>query len=204
MTNILRRVVVMIGGSGSNLQALIAHPHHGVHYDIVGVISHRPEAYGLQRAQKADIPTLVVDHTLFETREEFENALLEATRTFRPDWIALAGFMRVLSPLFIRAYAGRLLNIHPALLPKYKGLHTHRRVLAAGDAVHGASVHFATEDLDGGPVIAQRTVPVLPNDDETTLAARVLAVEHQLYPETLSRVIQGLLNIDQNLVTVDH
>lgn len=203
MPNFPRRVVVMIGGSGSNLQALLDHPYHGTSYHIVGVVSHRPEAYGLQRAAKAQIPTSVIDHTLYPTREAFEEALIAATQVWDPHWIALAGFMRVLSPLFIRAFEGQILNIHPALLPKYKGLHTHRRVLEAGDTVHGASVHFATEALDGGPVIAQMTVPVLPTDDESTLAARVLAVEHQLYPEILAQAGDGRLKMAANVGTVD-
>lgn len=197
------RVVVMIGGNGSNLQALIDHPSHHQSYDIVGVISHRPDAYGLQRAAKAQIPTQIIDHTQYDTREAFETALINAITLWTPDWIALAGFMRLLSPFFIRAYAGKIFNIHPALLPQYKGLHTHRRVLDAGDTVHGASVHFATEALDGGPIIAQATVPVLPHDDESTLAARVLAIEHQLYPQIIAWAGEGRLKMDANFVMVD-
>lgn len=197
-----RRVVVMIGGNGSNLQALIDNPQHGKAYDIVGVLSHRPDAFGLQRATKAGLPIQVVDHTLFESRNDFEAALLEALKTWEPDWIALAGFMRVLSPDFVNAYRNQILNIHPALLPKYKGLHTHRRVLEAGDSQHGATVHGVTAALDDGPIIAQTAVSVLPDDDEATLAARVLAVEHQLYPHVITLAATGKLTLTEDSVRI--
>lgn len=197
-----RRVIVMIGGNGSNLQALIDHEAHRKHYDIVGVISHRPDAFGLSRAAKANIPTAVVDHKQFEDREAFETALLAAIQDWQPDWIVLAGFMRVLSPLFIAAYPNKILNIHPALLPKYKGLYTHQRALAAGETVHGATVHCVTEALDGGPIILQRSVPVFANDTEETLAARVLKIEHQLYPKVVSLAAQGRLHFAEECVSI--
>ncbi|WHU44201.1 phosphoribosylglycinamide formyltransferase, partial [Pseudomonas fulva] len=158
-------VVVLLSGSGSNLQALIdssAIPDSAVR--IGAVISNRADAYGLQRAAAAGIETAVLDHTEFEGREAFDAALVACIDGFAPDLVVLAGFMRILSGGFVRHYQGRLLNIHPSLLPRYKGLHTHRRALEAGDAEHGCSVHFVTEELDGGPLVVQAVVPVAPDD----------------------------------------
>ncbi len=196
-------VVVLIGGNGSNLQALIDHEQHRCAYEIVGVISHREQAYGLTRAKLANIPSLVVDHQHYQAREDFESALQTAIKSFAPRLIALAGFMRILSPAFINACSQPILNIHPSLLPKYKGLHTHERVLVAGDKETGVSVHFVTDELDGGPIVAQASVPVLTEDSPEVLQARVFPVEHWLYPQVITWFAQNRLKNDQNVVTLD-
>ncbi len=183
-------VVVLISGSGSNLQALI---DAASAYRIVAVISNKADAYGLRRADDAGIPTAVVDHRAFADREAFDSALMEQIDGFSPGLVVLAGFMRILTPGFVRHYAGRLLNIHPSLLPKYQGLHTHQRAIDAGDTEHGASVHFVTEELDGGPVVAQGRVPIQADDSPAELAARVLEIEHQLYPAVVTWYATGRL-----------
>lgn len=185
-------VVVLISGSGSNLQALMD-ASAGSAYRIVGVISNKADARGLQRAADAGIATAVVDHLAFDSRETFDAALIEHIDAFSPGLIVLAGFMRILTPGFVRHYTGRLLNIHPSLLPKYQGLNTHQRAIDAGDAEHGASVHFVTEELDGGPVVAQARVPIEDTDQAKTLAARVLSVEHTLYPAVVDWFARGRL-----------
>ncbi|MFS1524354.1 phosphoribosylglycinamide formyltransferase [Microbulbifer sp. 2304DJ12-6] len=177
------KVAVLISGSGSNLQALLtASNKTEAPFSVCKVISNRPEAYGLARAAEAGVPTSVVDHHDFSSREAFDRALIEAIDRQSPDLVVLAGFMRILTPEFVRHYRGRLLNIHPSLLPKYQGLHTHRRALQAGDSEHGATVHFVTEELDGGPPIVQATVPVQAGDTPETLASRVQVQEHAIYP----------------------
>jgi len=175
-------VVVLISGSGSNLQALIDSQTTDNPVRIRAVISNRADAYGLERAQTAGIATRVLDHKAFDGREAFDAALIEAIDAFDPHLVVLAGFMRILTPGFVRHYAGRLLNIHPSLLPKYKGLHTHQRALEAGDTEHGCSVHFVTEELDGGPLAIQAVVPVQLDDSAESLARRVHQQEHQIYP----------------------
>ncbi len=191
------RLVVLISGSGSNLQAIIDACDNGtIEGEVVAVISNRPDAYGLERARRAGIAAEVLDHTAFDDRAAFDRALIGQIDAHRPDLVVLAGFMRILTPAFVQHYSGRLLNIHPSLLPAYQGLHTHRRVLEAGDPVHGASVHFVTEELDGGPVILQAEVPVLPDDDEQTLAARVLEQEHRIYPTVIQWFAEGRLRLD--------
>jgi phosphoribosylglycinamide formyltransferase 1 len=193
----LRRVAVLISGSGSNLQALIdAQPDWP--YRIVVVISNEATAGGLERAARAGIPTEVLSHRGFADRSAFDEALAAVIDRYRPDLIALAGFMRILAPGFAARYAGRLLNIHPSLLPKFRGLHTHRRALEAGEQEHGASIHFVTAELDGGPVIMQARVPVLPDDDPERLGARVLAQEHRLYPRVVGWFAQGRLQLSAN------
>ena len=178
------RLVVLISGGGSNLQAFIdASADPAYPCEVVAVISNRAGVFGLERAARAGIPAEVLDHTAFPTREAFDVALADRIDAHRPDLVILAGFMRILTPGFIRRYAGRLLNIHPSLLPKYPGLHTHQRAIDAGDAEAGATVHLVTEELDGGPVILQARVQVLPGDTADTLAARVLVEEHRIYPE---------------------
>ena len=158
-------VVVLISGSGSNLQALIdSVAHDGNPARIAAVISNRADAYGLQRAKQAGIATELLDHKQFDGREAFDAALIQAIDAHQPDLVVLAGFMRILTPGFVQHYAGRLLNIHPSLLPKYKGLHTHQRALEAGDSEHGCSVHFVTEELDGGPLVVQAVLPVMADD----------------------------------------
>ncbi|MCG7905970.1 MAG: phosphoribosylglycinamide formyltransferase [Candidatus Thiodiazotropha taylori] len=176
------KVVVLISGNGSNLQAIIDASQHHLPIEIAAVISNRPGVYGLQRAASAAIETAVLDHQAFADRASYDQALIELIDRYQPELVVLAGFMRILTTPFVRHYAGRLLNVHPSLLPKYTGLHTHKRALEAGEQLHGVSVHFVTEELDGGPLIAQAQVAVLPEDDPQSLAARVLEKEHQLYP----------------------
>jgi phosphoribosylglycinamide formyltransferase-1 len=188
-------IVVLISGSGSNLQALIDSTQAGNPARIAAVISNRADAYGLQRAQDAGIATQVLDHKQFDGREAFDAALVEAIDAFNPQLVVLAGFMRILTPTFVRHYAGRLLNIHPSLLPKYKGLHTHQRALEAGDNEHGCSVHFVTEELDGGPLVVQAVIPVQSNDSPTSLAQRVHQQEHVIYPLAVRWFAEGRLRL---------
>jgi len=186
------RLVVLISGGGSNLQAFIdaaADPAYPC--EVVAVISNRAGVFGLERAARADIPAEVLDHTAFASRDAFDTALADRINAHAPDLVILAGFMRILTPGFVARYDGRLLNIHPSLLPKYPGLHTHQRAIDAGDAEAGATVHLVTEELDGGPVILQARVPVLPGDTADTLAARVLVEEHRIYPEAARLVTLG-------------
>ena len=197
-------VVVLISGSGSNLQAIIDAAAAGLPFEIRAVISNQAQAYGLTRAAQAGIATAVLDHRPFKQRQAYDQALLKLIDDYRPGLVALAGFMRILTPDFVRHYQGRMFNIHPSLLPKYRGLHTHQRVLDAGDPVHGASVHFVTEELDGGPLIVQAQVPVLAGDDTERLAARVLQREHQIYPLAIRWFAEGRLRLDsQGQVTLD-
>jgi len=192
-------IVVLISGSGSNLQAIIdAAERGGLPVEIRAVISNRPGVQGLARAKKAGIPAEVLDHTAFASREDYDQALMALIDRFQPGLVVLAGFMRLLSDAFTDHYAGRLLNIHPSLLPAYKGLHTHRRALEDGASEHGASVHFVTAELDGGPVIAQVRVPVHPGDSPERLAARVLEREHRLYPEVIRWFAEGRLRLGED------
>ncbi len=187
----MKRVAILISGSGSNMVAL-AESMKGDHPGRpVLVLSNVPGAGGLAKAEALGIPTAVVDHRGFDGRVAFEAALSEALEAVRPDVICLAGFMRILTAGFTGRWAGKLLNIHPSLLPKYPGLDTHARAIAAGDAEAGASVHEVTEELDGGPILGQARVPVLPGDTPETLAARVLVEEHKLYPAVLRRFVTG-------------
>lgn len=177
------RTVILISGRGSNMMSLVEASQNGqCHIDVVAVISNRPNAGGLAFAQDKGIKTDCLDHTQFEGREAFDASLIEMIDQHQPDLVILAGFMRILTPEFTRHYAGRMLNIHPSLLPKYTGLNTHARALESGDAEHGASVHFVTEELDGGPVVLQSVVPILDNDHESDLTQRVLKTEHAIYP----------------------
>ncbi|MDQ2078492.1 phosphoribosylglycinamide formyltransferase [Marinimicrobium sp. ABcell2] len=190
------RVVVLISGTGSNLQALINAQQAGeLPIELVAVISNRPEAKGLKRAERAGIPTCVVDHTQFDGRESFDQALQRKIDAYQPDLIVLAGFMRILTEAFTRHYEGRMLNIHPSLLPKYQGLNTHERALQAGDEEHGVTIHFVTAELDGGPIALQARVPVLPDDDATSLAQRVLVQEHRIYPLAVKWFAEGRLRM---------
>ena len=188
-----KRVAVLISGRGSNMSALIeAAKAKDYPAEIVLVVSNRPDAAGLARAREAAIATAVIDHRLFrDDRAAFERALDDELREYRIDIVCLAGFMRLLTPWFITRWSGRILNIHPALLPEFKGLDTHGRALAAGVKRHGATVHFVVEETDAGPVISQQSVPVLQGDTEDTLAARVLEIEHRIYPEALRLVAEG-------------
>ena len=196
------RIVVLISGAGSNLQALIDASPRG-HFTIKAAISNNPAAAGLQRAAQAGIATAVVNHRHFRQRAAFERALQQCIDTHQPELLVLAGFMRILGRDFVDHYRGRLLNIHPSLLPKYRGINTHQRVLDAGEREHGVSVHFVTEELDGGPIIAQQRVPVLPADTADSLATRVLAQEHLLYPEVVSWYAAGRLRLEADGVWLD-
>lgn len=185
-----KKLVVLISGRGSNMRAIVDACHRGdIDAEICAVISNRPDAAGLEFAQAAGIDTAVIDHTRFDSREDFDTALARKIDEYAADFVILAGFMRILTAEFVAHYSGRLINIHPSLLPKFKGLDTHRRALEAGETEHGASVHFVTAELDDGPVIMQARVPVLPDDDEASLAARVLEQEHSLYPAAIQKVV---------------
>lgn len=197
-------LVVLISGSGSNLQAFIDAVGAGeLPARIAAVISNKADAYGLERARRAGIATEVLDHRPFERREDFDAALRERVERYRPDLIILAGFMRILTPAFVSPYRGRLFNIHPSLLPRYPGLDTHRRAIEAGDREAGATVHFVTEDLDGGPPIIQAKVPILAGDTPERLASRVLEQEHAIYPLAARWFAEGRLHLEDNEVTLD-
>jgi phosphoribosylglycinamide formyltransferase-1 len=197
-------VVVLLSGTGSNLQAMLDSFKDGdIPVRIRAVISNRTDAFGLQRARDAGIETCVLDHKGYEGREAFDAALIDLIDTFQPQLVVLAGFMRILSAGFVRHYQGRLLNIHPSLLPHYKGLHTHQRVLDAGDAVHGCTVHFVTEELDGGPLVVQAVIPVESDDSATSLAQRVHAQEHQIYPLAVRWFAEGRLSLGEEGALLD-
>lgn len=197
-------VVVLLSGTGSNLQALIdSDDVKASPATLRAVISNRADAPGLQRAKNAGIDTRVLDHTAFEGREAFDAALIEIIDTFNPHLVVLAGFMRILSAEFVRHYQGRLLNIHPSLLPKYKGLHTHQRALEAQDREHGCSVHFVTEELDGGPLVVQAVIPVESEDTPSSLAQRVHAQEHRIYPLAVRWFAEGRLSLDEQGALLD-
>ncbi|MBK1650032.1 phosphoribosylglycinamide formyltransferase [Rhabdochromatium marinum] len=192
-------VVVLISGSGSNLQALIDGQARGeLPIRLCAVISNRAKVRGLERARAAGISCAVLNHREFPDRDAFDQALQRLIDSFAPQLVVLAGFMRILTPALVRHYQGRLLNIHPSLLPKYPGLHTHERALAAGETEHGATVHFVTEELDGGPAILQARVPVLTGDDAETLATRVLRQEHIIYPQVVQWFASGRLRLDEH------
>ncbi len=197
----MKNVVILISGRGSNMEAIV-HTAQRERWNarIAAVISNRPDAAGLKFAQGQGIATAVVDHKAFESREAFDAALMQAIDPFQPDALVLAGFMRILTPGFIAHYAGRMLNIHPSLLPAFPGLHTHQRALDAGCQLAGTTVHGVTAELDHGPILAQALVPVLPDDDADRLAARVLALEHQLYPRALRWFLNDELEFDGNRV----
>lgn len=195
-------VVVLISGSGSNLQALIDGVANGsLPIRIAAVIANRGDAFGLERAQQAGIRTQVLSHKDFGDRDAFDAALMDLIDGFHPGLVVLAGFMRILTPGFVAHYRGRLLNIHPSLLPKYRGLHTHERALSAGETEHGATVHFVTAELDGGPAILQARVPVEAEDDASRLGARVLVQEHRLYPQVVRWFAQGRLKLSPDGLT---
>lgn len=198
------RVVVLISGNGSNLQALIDGWKAGdLPVELAAVISNRPGVKGLERAELAGIETRVLDHRRFSDREEFDAALQNEIDQFAPDLIVLAGFMRILTADLTRHYLGRMLNIHPSLLPKYQGLHTHERVLAAGDTEHGVTVHFVTAELDGGPAVIQARVSVAADDNADSLARRIQAQEHQIYPMAVKWFAQGRLTMNNGQALLD-
>ena len=192
----LKRIVVLISGSGTNLQAIIDATSL-VNYpgSIVGVVSNKSDAYGLIRAKEANIDTVALSHNDFESRELYDQVLISKIDQFKPDIIVLAGFMRILTPAFVQHYHGKLLNIHPSLLPKYQGLNTHQRAIDAGDTSHGVSVHFVTEELDGGPVILQAKVPIFKGDTSDDLAERVHEQEHRIYPLVVKWLCENRLSM---------
>ncbi len=197
-----KRVGVLISGRGSNLASLIEAAHEpDFPAEIALVISNKANALGLDRARDAGIETAIIDHKAFKRREAFDAALTEALSAARVDLVCNAGFMRLHSPAFVREWYGRQLNIHPSLLPAFRGLHPHAQALAAGVRIAGATVHFVSEEMDAGPIIAQGAVPVLPGDDEDALSARILAMEHRLYPLALRLVASGAARLSGGRVT---
>lgn len=189
----MKKVVILISGRGSNMEAIVRAQIAGA--QIAAVISNRPDAAGLGFAAAHGIAAQIVDHKDYPSREAFDAALAATIDAHEPDLVVLAGFMRVLTDGFVSHYAGRLLNIHPSLLPSFPGLHTHRRALEAGVRVHGTTVHFVTPTLDCGPIVIQAVVPVLPGDDEAALAARVLEQEHRIYPQAVRWFVEGRLSL---------
>jgi len=199
-----RRVAVLISGRGSNLQSLIAAQQAAdFPAEIKLVLSNRPDAGGLARAAEAGIEAIAVDHKAFRDRESFERALDETLTSRNIELICLAGFMRVLTPWFVERWNGRMVNIHPSLLPLFRGVHTHRQALDAGVLIHGCTVHYVVPELDAGPIVAQAAVPVLPGDTEETLAQRVLAQEHVIYPLAVRMICDGRVRLDEGRVVHD-
>ena len=205
----MKKIVVLISGRGSNFvaiqeTALREQWEETIGAKIVAVISNRPEAKGLELARGYGIEAVSLDHKLFETREAFEEKLLELVQSYEPDLVVLAGFMRILTEGFVKHFPGKILNIHPAVLPSFKGLDTHQRAIDAGVRVHGTTVHFVTAALDGGAIIGQAVVPVLPSDDEHTLADRVLGYEHQLFSRAVKACVEGKIqNVNERAVMDD-
>ena len=198
----MKHIVILISGRGTNMQAIVqACAREGWDARVAAVVSNRADAPGLDFAAAQGIATRVVDHKSHATREAFDAELARVIDGFAPDVVALAGFMRILTTGFVRRFEGRIVNVHPSLLPAFAGLHTHRRAIEAGCKQAGATVHFVTPELDHGPIIARAVVPVLEGDSEATLAARVLAREHVLYPRALRWLLQGQLRIDGSVVT---
>jgi phosphoribosylglycinamide formyltransferase-1 len=199
----MHSIVSLISGRGSNFEAIYK-AAQAKSWDVrfTGLIANQPEAKGLVFAKSVGIPTAVIDHRAYPSREAFDRALMQQIDAFSADLVVLAGFMRILTPGLIEHYEGRMMNIHPSLLPRFPGLHTHERALEAGDRVHGATVHFVSAGVDEGPIICQSEVPVLPTDTPSELAARVLKTEHQIYPLAVEWFIQGRLQITGNRVSV--
>lgn len=203
-----KRIIVLVSGNGSNLQAIInACQNNLINGKIVAVISNKPDVYSLIRAKQANIPSHVINHKEFASREAFDHQLQLQIEQYQPDLIVLAGYMRILTPHFVQHYSGKMLNIHPSLLPKYPGLNTHRRAMEAGDKEHGTTVHFVTDELDGGPIILQAKVPIFDNDEEQDIVERVLAQEHQIYPLVIKwfcddrlSMINGRAYLDQTMI----
>ena len=201
----MKRIVVLVSGEGSNLQALIDACQQGrINAQISAVFSNKSAAYGLERARLADIPAQALDVKAYEDRAAFDIALADAIEAYQPDLVVLAGYMRILTADFVQRFAGRMINIHPSLLPKYPGLHTHRQAIDNQDDEHGTSVHFVTEQLDGGPVILQAKVPVFSDDSEDDLVARVQTQEHNIYPLVVSWFVEGRLSLQNDQVLLDN
>jgi phosphoribosylglycinamide formyltransferase-1 len=200
----MKNIVVLISGNGSNLQAIIDGCQQGkINGTLRAVFSNKADAFGLERAREADIPAHALEASQFASREAFDRELIREIDIYTPDVVVLAGYMRILSPEFVAHFQGLLLNIHPSLLPKYPGLYTHRQVLENGDEEHGTSVHFVTDELDGGPVILQAKVPVFAGDDEADVTARVQAQEHAIYPLVVSWFVDGRLHMRDNAAWLD-
>lgn len=198
----MKRIVILISGRGSNMEAIVqSAAAEGWPAQIAAVVSNRPQAQGLQYAAARGIATAVVDHKAHGSREAFDAELARVIDGFAPDLVVLAGFMRILTPVFVTHYEGRLLNIHPSLLPAFPGLHTHQRAIEAGCKLAGATVHFVTPELDHGPIVIQAAVPVLPRDDEAALSARVLVQEHRIYPRAVRWFVSGRLGIEGGIVS---
>jgi phosphoribosylglycinamide formyltransferase 1 len=198
------RLVVLVSGDGSNLQALIDACGSGqIDAEIVGVICNMPHAYAIERAHQAAIPTQMIDHRQFSDRASFESKIIDCIEEYKADFILLAGFMRILTPAFIDRYSGKIINIHPSLLPAYRGLNTHARVLTTGDRMHGCSIHFVTSDLDAGAIIAQAITQVLPNDNLLTLTQKIHRLEHHIYPLVVSWIAAGRIGLLDNKVLFD-
>ncbi|RKP43578.1 phosphoribosylglycinamide formyltransferase [Trinickia fusca] len=199
----MKNIVILISGRGSNMEAIVrACAHEGWPARVAAVVSNRADAGGLAFAAAHGIATAVVDHRGFADREAFDAALAAVVDSYTPDLVVLAGFMRVLTDGFVDRYAGRMLNVHPSLLPSFPGLHTHQRALEAGVALHGATVHFVTSQLDHGPIVLQSAVPVQAGDDAQALAARVLTTEHVIYPRAARWFVEGRLTLEGMRVTV--
>jgi phosphoribosylglycinamide formyltransferase-1 len=198
----MKRIVILISGRGSNMEAIVqACAAEGWPAQVAAVISNRPDAAGLAFARERGIAAVAVDHKRFDDREAFDAELAAVIEGFAPDVLVLAGFMRILGDGFVARFAGKMINVHPSLLPAFPGLHTHRRAIASGCKLAGATVHFVTPALDHGPIIAQAAVPVLPGDTEASLSARVLAREHLMYPRAVRWLVQDLLRVDGDVVT---
>lgn len=198
----MKHIVVLISGRGSNMEAVVrACAAEGWNARIAAVVSNRPDAAGLAFAAARGIPAVAVDHRAYDTREAFDAELARVIDRHAPDLLVLAGFMRILTTPFVEHYAGRMLNVHPSLLPAFTGLHTHRRAIESGCKVAGATVHFVSPVLDHGPIVAQAVVPILPGDTEATLSARVLAREHLIYPRAVRWFVEGLLRVEGGIVT---
>ncbi|MBR8300783.1 phosphoribosylglycinamide formyltransferase [Burkholderia dolosa] len=199
----MKKLVILISGRGSNMEAIVrACERERWPAEVAAVIANRPDAAGLAFAASHGVATAVVDHRSFDGRDSFDAALAAEIDRFAPDLVVLAGFMRILTPAFVRRYEGRLLNIHPSLLPSFKGIHTHQQALDAGVALHGASVHFVIPELDSGAIVAQAAVPVWAGDDAAALAERVLAVEHVLYPRAVRWFVEGRLRLEDGRAIV--
>lgn len=195
----MKNIVILISGRGSNMQAIVQKcKQESWQANLSAVVSNRGDAAGLSFARNEGIPTAVLSHKDFSDRASYDAALIDVIDAYQPDIVVLAGFMRILTPAFVEHYQGRLLNIHPSLLPNFRGLHTHQQAIDAGVRVHGATIHFVTSELDGGPIIAQAVVPVLPDDDEDTLADRVLEQEHKIFPRVIKWLVDDLLKTDEN------
>jgi phosphoribosylglycinamide formyltransferase 1 len=198
----MKRIVILLSGRGSNMQAIVERcAAEGWNARVVGVASNKADAGGLAWAAERGIATAVVDHRAHATRDAFDAELARVIDLWGPDLLVLAGFMRILGEPFVRRFEGRMINVHPSLLPAFTGLHTHRRAIEAGCKLAGATVHFVTAELDHGPIIAQATVPVLPGDDEQALSARVLVQEHRLYPLAVRWFVEGRLKLEDGIVT---